>query len=615
MTLVWDEGAHNHRADQDKDGLGDDLEVFLGTCDPIVPGRDTDGDGKPDCADEDVDGDGIPDAYEVLGKSDGLQDQNSTLSLMKFPYYGADPLKKDLFVEMAWAPACLMSKDTKCKPGNADPAENPDAWEWDAPTAVAYAKKFPPDLAVHVDIGPNGGPVGTDTYGNWGGARRLPDDRTDFHTNFCAGFWDTWSVVNDSPRIGSFYHAIVARENIVTSGFCSKVDNRPGGAAHETGHFLGLHHWGEWSGNTSGKVNCKPNYLSIMNYAYQDDDRFGQGAAFPGFSEGSFGDVALNPTAVDEAAGLWPFGNFDTAIDAPVLDLMNTVFGRTVDPSSGGIDWDMDGTIKRSGAQVKAFLDRTQSTSHTSSVPDCDCAPPARDAVAFQSPVHGGGVGFYPSTALSLFGSGLALFTTANCEPWSSCTTAVNQSYSLCTDSGDNPCQYWQAGQSFGQTVDGVSSMTAAGNIVVYVDPTGNLLRYMGRSPSGAAVGGKVGGSAVAGPPTAVVAPAGSLVSGGVRVYAAVTTTSGGTSSTTLRMWEYDPVSDSWVTTAAIQRWPNGDPVEMVPGTAIGAAVGYRSDVTDAGGVPIQRLFAAIPSKNSSTGAAELALATVQEEV
>jgi hypothetical protein len=50
----------------------------------------------------------------------------------------------------------------------------------------------------------------------------------------------------------------------------------------------------------------------------------------------------------------------------------------------------------------------------------------------------------------------------------------------------------------------------------------------------------------------------------------------------------------------------------MLPGTGIGAAYGYRSDVTDPSGEPSQQLFAAIPALNGATGSANLRLAMLQ---
>ena len=39
--------------------------------------------------------------------------------------------------------------------------------------------------------------------------------------------------------------------------------------AHEKGHILGLRHWGDVSTPASPNPNCKPTYLSLMNYLYQ----------------------------------------------------------------------------------------------------------------------------------------------------------------------------------------------------------------------------------------------------------------------------------------------------------------------------------------------------------
>ena len=50
------------------------------------------------------------------------------------------------------------------------------------------------------------------------------------------------------------------------------VDQQAGTIMHELGHMLDLSHAGPYSVASDTTVNCKPNYLSVMNYAYQFKD-------------------------------------------------------------------------------------------------------------------------------------------------------------------------------------------------------------------------------------------------------------------------------------------------------------------------------------------------------
>ena len=652
VTLIWDEGAHNQRADMDNDGLGTELEILLGTCDPDHPNNDMDGDGTPDCYDKDVDGDGVPDALEVLGRADKgsyssspltWYEQNTSINLANFPYYGSDPTRQDLFVEAAWAPRCKMSEDPNCTEGNADDNLNANLWKWTDVSAVGYANRFAPDVAVHVDIGDPlpAGTTQTETFGNWG-VRRLPDSfdpRSSPGFSDCALNWDcatTWWCgdhrVWTSPRWAGFLHLMVAREPIKTYGMCPRVDDRPGGAAHETGHYLGLHHSGHRACDdydyllgsipgqcygSDGDVNCKPNYLSVMNYAYQDNQNFGQGADFPGFSHGRFlgsstgsGDVVLDPTAMDEGRGLWPSGNFDPTNDGPVLDLMRDTFGRAVDPLTGGVDWDMDGNILAPGQSTRAFVNRSGSS-------DCDRSPPARDSVALIPSTVGEnryGNGWHSFATLAATGTGFAMYLASNCPPTNDprCKPTIYRTALACAHSGDEPCQTAERWSKYVALENNAYALTAVGDILIFVDGETQQLRYAGRGASGSPVGGTLGGPAVAGPPAAVLdLPAAGGTEGDMRVYAAVTDTSGGTSSTTLRLWKYDAASDTWSFPGALQHWANGDPIQMLPGTAIGITRGYRSDV-DAIGIPTEQLFAAIPAVGGTPGTAELQLAMLE---
>ncbi len=112
---------------------------------------------------------------------------------------------------------------------------------------------------------------------------------------------------------------------------------------HELGHTLGLAH-----GGTDG-TNCKPNYLSVMNYSFQT--RLIPNPSAPGprldYSRRALPD--LDETALSEAAGI------QDGTDSTFWGDDGTT--RYVAPGTGAIDWDSDGMID--GGTVPADVNFT----------------------------------------------------------------------------------------------------------------------------------------------------------------------------------------------------------------------------------------------------------------
>jgi hypothetical protein len=114
--------------------------------------------------------------------------------------------------------------------------------------------------------------------------------------------------------------------------------NSANNAAHEFGHTIGLDHNGPYS--VTNEPNCKPNYPSLMNYAYYDSgyQQFSDGRNFPNFNN-----HALQETnAVDPS-------------NQPLLSSLETYFGYKVDRAAGSIDWNRDGQFAPSDVRVRAY--------------------------------------------------------------------------------------------------------------------------------------------------------------------------------------------------------------------------------------------------------------------
>src|SRR5262249_54938673 len=141
-----------------------------------------------------------------------------------------------------------------------------------------------PGISVHIDTG---GPSNGTRYGSWGGAHRIGPFSGG---SYCTGL--------SQQRTGYFHHGLLndwTGQAQATPHWCYNGTFSSGfNNAHETGHNLNLSHGGN---RASVQANCKPHYLSIMSYA-------GPPPGNPSFSPGTFVTNNLNPTALNEVAGL-----------------------------------------------------------------------------------------------------------------------------------------------------------------------------------------------------------------------------------------------------------------------------------------------------------------------
>ena len=315
--------------DYDGDNLGPGLETELCTCDgwfTVSCGRTCYGTRNY----QDSDADGIRDDYEAFGR-ERLQ------SYPDFPQhlvaYGADPARKDLFVEVDWL--CEISESTKeCVPLQS-PMTAVEAAKvvqaYNAPgTAAFVANRDGTDgIAVHLDIGTASTGTG---YGNWGGAGPTPNTEP----------------TKPSPRDfapsrrGIFHYALNDGYGRAGRGWALETTGDGATLAHELGHNLSLHHGGSVS---AVRMNGKPNYRSLMNYATGGLQ----------FSKGEFAAAPLDLTALCEAEGL------KTTDRSRVAYLENPPFSYTIEQYNvgspyWGIDWNRDGIISPCSVKVEAAV-------------------------------------------------------------------------------------------------------------------------------------------------------------------------------------------------------------------------------------------------------------------
>lgn len=318
----WESGpvwliVNDASADTDGDGLGPQLEESLCTCD--YASQNTCGlpcSGLATTADSD--GDGIADDWEVYGANGIWTDFDQPLAR-----WGANPAHKDVFVELDW-----RNLGEEMHPNNLQVAATAYAALGSA-TRMANRDGVG-GIAVHFDIGATFGGLCTSTLcGDWGGANR---DET--------GTWTNPTAQNFVlARQGIFHRGITGgAQGLTHNDVFTTSYNHPYGVPHELGHNLGLVHGGRES---AADYNGKPNYHSIMNYAFQD---------YAGFSTGL--EVPLNPTNICESVGLY------TSCGAIAHLGPNTRHGYLLQQLPGhpfcGIDWNRDGVVTDCNTVVEA---------------------------------------------------------------------------------------------------------------------------------------------------------------------------------------------------------------------------------------------------------------------
>jgi hypothetical protein len=317
-------------------------------------------------ADADSDGDALLDDWETNGID---FDNNGTVDL-DLPAFGADPMHKDIFVEI----------DYMVLAGAGGHSHEPKAAALQAVIATfANAPVMNPDMTtgirIHIDAGANTimNPVTNTTWGT-----RTRSNVLTHQTNLgtMSGNNYNWSAFDTLKGVGMagnfevqradvFHYCIfghsLAASLTTTSGISrgipasdflvtlggwtddvGSVNEQAGTFIHELGHGLGLKH----GGNDHG--NFKPNYLSVMNYFFQT-----RGLRFNG-ADGLFDYSRFQLPILDESnlnetlgiSGVAAAANYGTRFFDP------TGMRRIANDVNVAIDWNQDGDATDNPAMV-----------------------------------------------------------------------------------------------------------------------------------------------------------------------------------------------------------------------------------------------------------------------
>ncbi|WP_062531866.1 hypothetical protein, partial [Leptolinea tardivitalis] len=289
--------------------------------------------------DLDSDGDKLPDAWEIYGydaDGDGIIDVN-------LPALGANPKHKDIFIEM----------DYMVKPGVGD--LGPDATVINNIVAVFNAAPVTnPDgtTGIHIHLEKDDQvPYDADLNPVWTDFDAIKSSYFD-PKRTATHHYMIWADGYGGDTSSGISRGINASDFIVSLG---KWNNGAGGTnyeklgtfIHELGHNLNLTHGG------SDHENYKPNYLSVMNYAYQTwgllrNGHWGDEGYPLNFDYQRINVVNLNEKNLNETTGL--YGADDVSNYGVLYVYAGDLYYSN---SSKNIDWNCNSNLETS---VKADI-------------------------------------------------------------------------------------------------------------------------------------------------------------------------------------------------------------------------------------------------------------------
>jgi hypothetical protein len=296
----------------------------------------------------DFDGDGLLDCWET----NGIDFNNDGKIDFDLPAMGADPERKDVFVEIDWM--------AQHKP-------NPEALDMvkegfeNAPVDCApdgsNCKGVNLHLLVDEEAVPHSDDLSFASCTN-GKSPQVPDfdevKASHFGTKEERDDPNSENILNAKRLVyhyALFAHNLLGLDGtsgcgelpgndfVITLGSWAKInghgvgttDQQAGTFMHELGHNLGLRHGG------GDNINCKPNYLSVMNYTQQIDNYKINGRVLD-YSRKNL--ATLNESSLNEAFGIGGAPDLKTAY-GPFPSLMSLA-GMAIDWNRNGNAADMN---------------------------------------------------------------------------------------------------------------------------------------------------------------------------------------------------------------------------------------------------------------------------------
>lgn len=311
---------------------------------------------------------------------------------INLPAMGADPMHKDIFVEIDY-----MEEDSHShKPMPSaieiavDSFDNAPVSNPDGTTGIRLHVDYGSDAPLWVN-GVRG--AGGATWGSLHGGNAIPHDGEDLDNNLmsnnsCDDTDHHWAVFRDirvtnfdSNRSEIFHYNlwvhymcylirndrvvypsgvgfIYGKEFMVSLGRHSTEGQQAGTFMHELGHNLDLRHGGpNDEASQNDDINYKPNYLSIMNYLFQFNGLWANGS--DGHYDYSRYVSTLDENDLDETAGL----NSQTGSLTHTKRWCPSTGWDSV-PIGPQIDWNCDGDQSDSSVAVSINSDSIREELH-----------------------------------------------------------------------------------------------------------------------------------------------------------------------------------------------------------------------------------------------------------
>ena len=303
----------------------------------------------------DWDGDGIPNVWETRG----IDINNDSVIDYGLSSYNVSPLRKDLFLEIDFMKHHDIFEGVRERiiqafkdSGVCNPGEEPDGIN----LHIQYDQEIP-----HQPFIPTYSFVGSDYVQTWKGFDDLKnkyfgtkdekDDNPNVNNTLLAKskifhyviFAHAVDFVGNT--MSGLSHGMPSMDFIVSLGnwksgganvighYNGNANHQAGTLMHEFGHNLGLDHGG------GDGINCKPNYLSIMNYLRQMPVILP-----PAFYKLDYSRIELNPlneSSLDETKGI------TTKIPLEIPDvLIYGTYGNQFNFVKRAIDWNYNNNFE-----------------------------------------------------------------------------------------------------------------------------------------------------------------------------------------------------------------------------------------------------------------------------
>jgi hypothetical protein len=296
----------------------------------------------------DTDGDSLPDAWETNGydaNGDGVVD-------VDLPAMGANPNKKDLFVEMDYMSGRLASTaalDRIVQVFASAPVSNPDGTtgvkihlDAGAARGTAYNLGGGNEVTYDDDLNPSATQTNAIKAANFAAVRKAV-----FHYMIWGDSYDGGCSSGQAFNIPNDTFIVTVGPKC---GWNATDDTNVGTFIHELGHNIGLKHGG------TDNLNYKPNYLSVMNYSFQLGGVLrSDGTKYWGYS--NVQPTSINEARPDETVGLGSLGaGYRTSWKCP-----NGSTRTTAGAANQPIDWNCDGDTADTTTAADINGDKTTS--------------------------------------------------------------------------------------------------------------------------------------------------------------------------------------------------------------------------------------------------------------